>query len=92
MKRNTCKLHNVNFEEGEVDIRYGLIRFGKEYLQAKKKHFPNANSLKVGGCFVYESQPKTTTLSYCPHCREAEKEWLASNNMFSSRDKVSSDD
>ena len=91
-RANTCNVHNVDFQQGEVDIRYGLIRFGKDYLQTKKKQFPNANSFKVGGCYVYESQPKTTILSYCPVCREAEKEWLASNNMFSSGDNVSSDD
>jgi len=70
-----CKVHSLPLLQGDVTIRYGLIRHSDAYLKARAKLFPNANSFAVGGCYVSETFPKTATVSYCPECRLAEQAW-----------------
>jgi hypothetical protein len=71
----TCSVHKVSLLQEEVPVRYGLIRFSADFIQAKRAHFPNAYSFVLGGCLVSLTNPKTRKVGYCPRCREAEKEW-----------------
>jgi hypothetical protein len=71
----SCSVHHVSLLHEEVPVRYGLIRFPPDYLQAKKTHFPNAYSFVLGGCLVSPTNPMARKMSYCPKCREAENAW-----------------
>ena len=71
----TCSVRKIRLLHEEVPVRYGLIRFPADYLNAKKQQFPNAYSFVPGGCLVGSTNPKIRMVSYCPQCRDAEKAW-----------------
>jgi hypothetical protein len=79
LREPRCKVHGRPLLEGEVRVRYGLIRLPEVYLEARKKLFPNSNSFKLGGCYVSENNPKTTLTLFCAACRQAEEEWETKN-------------
>jgi hypothetical protein len=70
-----CGIHRCPMRKDTVYIRYGLIRFSKEYLEAARG-FTNANNEVLGGCIVDESRNYQKTF-YCPLCRGEEKRWVA---------------
>ena len=77
-----CEIQNIELVSGEVEIRYGLIRFSKEYMDVSDSLFPNAFEFKMGGCFVDPNNPKTRIVEYCNECRKAEKDWLKNNHKY----------
>ena len=70
----TCSVHRVALVEGEAPIAYGLIRFDRAYLKARKRLFPNSRSFVLGGCVV-SLEDRKAAVRYCPRCREAERAW-----------------
>lgn len=72
-----CELHNVKLENGFAPIRYGLLFIPDDYIKARKKLFPNANTFVAGGCIV--GFRERTELEFCTLCREAEENWKIEN-------------
>lgn len=73
-----CPLHECPLDKGSVPIHFGLMRRSTEYLQAKDKLFPLANSHRLGACILVPGR-HSVLVTFCPRCREAEKEWVESN-------------
>jgi hypothetical protein len=77
-----CDVHQETLQNEAVPIRYGLIRFSKEFLEAQQRLFPNSRSFVLGGCRVGPGQPKTKELRYCPQCRLAEHAWAQDHSVY----------
>ncbi len=77
-----CAIHGEALQGDLVPLRYGLIRFTREYLEAQLRLFPNARSFMLGGCRLPPNPQKLTKVSYCAKCREAQAAWAAENPMY----------
>ena len=74
-----CWIHDRPLRTGIVPIWYGLPPApGVGDYDYSMLHFPNALSFAEGGCSMEPDSPTRTWVWYCPDCREAEKQWLAS--------------
>lgn len=83
MRANTsCVIHKESLQLEQVRIKYGLIRFSREFLDAQPKLFPNARSFLLGGCLVGPNQPKTGEVRFCPKCRDAEQLWARDHSIY----------
>lgn len=74
-----CPLHGTALQSGSVRIAYGLIKGLPGFFEAKKKAFPYANSVVLGGCLVSKDSPTTEEVKFCPQCRAAQKRWLVAH-------------
>ena len=73
--KDRCEVHGVALERDKVKIVYGLIEFKAGYIEAKRRLFPNSNTVYFGGCVITDDSPKYAEVLYCRRCREAETEW-----------------
>lgn len=69
-----------------MPVRYGLIRFRPEYLEAQRMSFPHAKTFVLGGCLI--GSKKTAEVRYCRDCREAEQRWHEENPDFNDPQNV----
>src|SRR5690606_32981421 len=81
MAKKICEVHNVPMKRGTVPIRYGLGPAPPGWGGTREKEFPNANSYIMGGCLVDVDNPETDRVTYCPVCRAAENEYIASGRI-----------
>lgn len=77
-----CAIHDETLLRDVVPLRYGLIRFTPEYLEARPRLFPNARSFMLGGCMLTPDRPTRTEVYFCPKCREAQSAWARGNPMY----------
>ena len=70
-----CEVHKCRLQEGLVLIRYGLIQFTIDEMDAQGKLFPHANSYYLGGCAMPVEGPRQARVSFCPECRKTEATW-----------------
>ena len=81
MKAKTnCEVHKIQLQTEDVKIAYGLMGFMPGFSEAKRRTFPNANSVVMGGCMVSEDSPKLQAVKFCPQCRVEQKNWSAAQN------------
>ncbi len=77
-----CAIHKEVLVGDLVPLRYGLIRFTREYMEAQSRQFPNARAFMLGGCMLTPDPPTKTEVYYCPKCREAHAAWASENAMY----------
>ena len=68
-----CPVHNCLLRQDSVPIVYGLLEFDEDYLAAREKQFPNANTYAVGGCI--ELPDTVEVVWHCPQCRKVAQTW-----------------
>jgi hypothetical protein len=78
MNEPKCEIHDYILLRANVPIHYGLISIDDEFIEAREKLFPNANTSVMGGC-VLEDESEMELL-ICEKCREAETKWRKDNN------------
>ncbi len=61
-----CALHSVMLQRDEVDVRYGLVLYPREYVKARKRLFPSSNLVLLGGCILVSDSPRKAGVEYCP--------------------------
>ncbi|MFC1617659.1 hypothetical protein ACFL2B_00085 [Patescibacteria group bacterium] len=73
-------------KQEEIDLQYGLFRFTKEYTEAARSIFPNANDIKLGGCMLPDKKElfQKKVVYFCPKCRILKQQWLKQpgNNIY----------
>ena len=75
----TCELHQEPLQADRMKTSYGLMHFPDGYFEAEERTFPNANSIRCGGCFVDLDDTEFHKVWFCPSCRTAEKAWKATH-------------
>ena len=71
-----CAVHGTPQRLDRVPSVYGrLLIPPREYAEAEKRLFPNANTYVWGGCCTYPGIPQIQTVYYCPDCRRAREAW-----------------
>lgn len=74
-----CRVHQHQMTRQTLPISYGLPLFSKEYLEARKTRFPNANSTVLGGCSVSPDSAKHSRNFRCERCIQEERAWEEQN-------------
>lgn len=70
---NICPIHNTELTEAEFDVIWGLIKFPKDYYDAREEGFPFGRNV-VFSCI--DGPNKKHLLKICEKCQTNEKEWL----------------
>lgn len=75
-----CHVHGCPLQRGAAQVVYGLVFPDPEERPARRRLFPNARTVVLGGCRV---GPETTwEVRFCPDCRAAEESWLREHPRF----------
>jgi hypothetical protein len=72
---DVCPLHLCELVDDTVPILYGLIIEEADLYEARRKMFPMAKEIVLGGCDIDDDNPVTQHAFYCPACRVAQQRW-----------------
>ena len=73
-ERGLCAVHHHPLKAAAVPITYGLVPGpGRKFVEARRKHFPNAVTSHEGGCLVMCA--KEARVLQCEKCLKAKAAW-----------------
>jgi hypothetical protein len=76
----TCEIHGERLVKKEVPTQHGYSRPDLSLLDARKRHFPHAESGRATLCEPLADEPPTHTILICSPCEGAYRRWKTTSN------------
>jgi hypothetical protein len=77
--RDVCEVHQVGLTKKYIPTRHGLSRFSMTEMDARKHHFPHAESGRAVTCEALPGETPLTEISICGLCDRAYTQWHRDN-------------